>query len=99
MICPENYIMNGECDWAIQNLESCNFDREDCVESKECLELVYFLKELDHYEMCDKVQFHIYAKTVQKQYNFNFPFWQAKELENTYPQCDLNATIFCTKKC
>ena len=56
VICPENYIMNGECDWAIQNLESCNFDREDCVESKECLELVYFLEEMNHSEMCDKVQ-------------------------------------------
>ena len=52
--------MNGECDWAIQNLESCNFDREDCVESKECMELVYFLKEMNHFETCDKVQFHEY---------------------------------------
>ena len=38
--CIKSLMNNGECDWEIQNLVSCNFDRDDCEVSLPCKDLV-----------------------------------------------------------
>jgi len=56
--CTINLIGNGQCDWEIQNNPhgQCDYDRKDCRESQECLELPKLLNAKDGDEKCIKGQ-------------------------------------------
>ena len=47
--CKLDLIGNGLCDWQIQNNPHapCDYDRKDCTESLECLELPTLLQAKD----------------------------------------------------
>jgi len=56
--CIISFVGNGECDWQIQNNPhgQCDYDRKDCRESQECLELPKLLNAKDGDEKCTKAQ-------------------------------------------
>ena len=56
--CTVTFIGNGQCDWEIQNNPhgQCDYDRKDCRESQECLELHKLLNAKDQDEKCTKVR-------------------------------------------
>ena len=56
--CFRDLVANGQCDWQIQNNANgiCNYDRTDCKESKECLEIPVVLETKGDSEKCEKVR-------------------------------------------
>ena len=55
--CYRDLVGNGVCDWQIQNnaVGVCNYDRRDCKESPECLDIPVVLETKGDSEKCEKV--------------------------------------------
>lgn len=62
--CPITFVKNGQCDWEIQNNQyaPCDYDRDDCTASLECLELTDLLDAKGSSEKCQKVMLHLLFK-------------------------------------
>ena len=80
-------IGNGQCDWEIQNNEygQCDYDRKDCKESQECLELPNLLNAKDAGEKCEKVNNSFLASQLSAQRRSMFHFFVAAHLVPLVP--------------
>ena len=73
--CAVHMIGNGQCDWEIQGNPhgSCDYDRKDCKESLECLELPTILEQkVDESEWCAKVRFFCFFRFFSNFFEFFF---------------------------
>ena len=55
--CYLDLVGNGKCDWEIQGnaVGQCDYDRRDCKETPECLDIPVVLAEKGDTEKCEKV--------------------------------------------
>ena len=76
--CYRDLVGNGKCDWEIQSnaVGECNYDRKDCKETPECLDITVVLETKGDSEKCEKVNKFTFLKKC-----FILHFW--RENSNT----------------
>ena len=64
--CYRDLVGNGKCDWEIQSnaVGECNYDRKDCKETPECLDITVVLETKGDSEKCEKVNKFTFLKNV-----------------------------------